>query len=119
MFNELYGEIDFRRSSARKAETTPVKLPSGSVYGIFAYPDNKAAGKALLEATHCEASEVEPIDGGAYPLYWGRDIHPGSRVMAHARVRNGNTGNAKLEQIPALQKCKVLFKVSQFTKILS
>ncbi len=110
VFGNLHGEIDFKNSGAKTGKKTLVVISSGAVYGIFACPNTEAAKKALLAETKREDSDVKPIDG-AYPLYWGRDIHPGSRIMAHSRVRAETTGNAKLEQIHALQKCKVIFAV--------
>jgi len=79
VFNDVFGQIDFN------ATTKPIKQPSGAVYGI-------------LVQSNVPISTVQQLPSldNLYPVYWGRDISPINRIVAHYQNYNGR-GNANLQ----------------------
>jgi len=91
IFNNIHGEILLN-------DNLPIKQSSGSVYGILAISDTPLNGK------------VKPINGypNIYPVYWGKDISPVSRLKAHVQ-NHQTTGNVDLRSITKLNGKKVIF----------
>ena len=86
----MYGSIDL--SSA-----FPIQQSSGAVYGIWAHAD---------EAPRAHLAEI-PGFPGWYPVYWGKDISPVSRLRAH--VKNHKNGNINLPAIEVLKGTRLIF----------
>ena len=86
----LYGAIEL-------GGTFPIQQSAAAVYGIWAHMP--AAPKTGL-------AEV-PGFPGWYPVYWGKDISPVSRIKAHVQGhRNGNIG---LPSIIELKGARLVF----------
>ncbi len=69
VFNFLYGVIKDRQPFS-------ILQSSGAVYGIWVQSD-KSPAKNIAEI---------PDNKGWYPVYWGKDITPVSRVKAHTKM---------------------------------
>lgn len=80
VFNDVFGHIELQ-------DTKPIKQSSGSVYGIFVQSDTQIA----------DIDELPSLKN-FYPVYWGKDISPARRIIAHVRNHKG-TGNANLSSI--------------------
>lgn len=90
VFEAIYGEMCLN-------EDKPIKQSSGAVYGIFA------------ESATPLKQGIKSIDhSNFYPVYWGKDIAPVSRLKAHVQ-NHQNTGNANLRGIAEIQNKKVIF----------
>jgi len=100
IFDAIYGEVCLN-------ESKPIKQSSGAVYGIF-------------------VSSEEPIENVSelngypklYPVYWGKDIAPVSRLKAHVKNYK-NTGNVDLPNITEIKEKKIIFgaiMVSEYQK---
>ncbi len=86
----VYGSINLGRSF-------PIEQSCGAVYGIWASsPTPIRTGLA-------------PIPGYPqwYPVYWGKDITPVSRLKAH--VQGHQNGNINLPSIPELENLPLVF----------
>ena len=73
VYDAIYGEILL-------GNPTPIQQSSGAVYGIWVFSDEIPEG-------------IESLPGHRnwYPVYWGKDIAPVSRMKAHVQGhRNGN-----------------------------
>lgn len=90
VFNEVSGTLDIDAHP-------PIKQSSGAVYGIF------AKSKEPLS----KIKEIEEHTN-LYPVYWGADISPPSRIGAHAKAYEG-TGNAKLKENPEIKGKKLIW----------
>jgi len=90
VFNDIFGRFDFN-------STKPIKQSSGAVYGIFAQ-------STVQISTTINLPDLENF----YPVYWGRDIKPTSRIVAHFQNYNG-TGNANLKGCIEIQDKLVIF----------
>lgn len=90
-----YKVFDFLYGAIKDRQTFPVLQSSGAVYGIWAQSD-KPPAKNIEEI---------PDNEGWYPVYWGKDIAPVSRVKAH--VQAYENGNIDIFNIPEL-KGKIL-----------
>ena len=110
MYDNLYGEIILDDIGEKLGVNSKVHLSTGSVYGIFAIKTKNSNIDNLFKETNKSRDEVKYIDieEKIYPVYWGKDINPGSRIVTHARP-NPNTGNAKLEKIKELRNFKLIF----------
>jgi len=110
MYDNLYGEIILDDVGEKLGANSKVHLSTGSVYGIFAIKTENSNIENLFKETNKLKDEVKPIDEEEkiYPVYWGKDINPGSRIVTHARP-NPDTGNAKLEQFKELRNFKLIF----------
>jgi len=84
IFNDIFGQIDFNA-------TKPIKQSSGAVYGI-------------LVQSNVQISTVKNLPNleNFYPVYWGRDTKPISRIIAHYQDYN-STGNGKLQDCTEIQ----------------
>lgn len=86
------GEIKLYRSA-------PVRQSCGAVYGIWADTVRSPAPPGVIPF-------LDHPDW--FPVYWGKDIAPCSRILAHVRNYR-ETGNAKLKQNKVLQGRRLLF----------
>ena len=66
-----------------------IKQSSGSVYGIWIATD-ESSREEIKQATADFNNKGGP-DGFA-PLYWGKDISPGSRIKGHFKTSKGTGG---------------------------
>jgi len=107
MYDNLHGEIILDDSEDKQGGNSKVHLSTGSVYGIFAIKTKESDIDKLFEETKNSVKSIDEKET-IYPIYWGKDINPGSRIVIHARP-NPKTGNAKLEQIQELRKFKLIF----------
>lgn len=91
VYEAIFGEIKLDEENA-------IKQSSGAVYGIL------AESEAPLK------SGIEAITGypNHYPVYWGKDIAPVSRLTAHVQNHAG-TGNANLRGIKEIESKKLIF----------
>jgi hypothetical protein len=89
IFDSIYGGIDLQDNVA-------IKQSSGSVYGIWVKSDSSPDGKVGCISDYPEW----------FPVYWGKDIAPVSRMKAHVQDHK-NTGNIALRKIEEI-KCKEL-----------
>lgn len=86
----LYGEIQL-------GSEFPIQQSSAAVYGIWA--EMQSTPKAGL-------AEV-PGFPGWYPVYWGKDVSPVSRIKAH--VQGHKNGNINLPAILELKDARLVF----------
>ncbi len=79
----MYGAIQL-------GDTFPIQQSAAAVYGIWAHmPASPRAGLAEV-----------PGYPGWYPVYWGKDIAPVSRIKAHVQGhKNGNIGLANIAEL--------------------
>jgi len=91
VFDSIYGDITL-------ANIAKIEQSSGSVYGIWAQCDSSPDGK------------VESIKGHTdwFPIYWGKDVAPVSRMKAHVQDHK-NTGNIALRKVKEIQGKRVIF----------
>lgn len=110
MYDNLHGEIILEDDKEKLGANSKVHLSTGSVYGIFAIKTKNSNIEKLFEETQKSKDSVKSIDEqqNIYPVYWGKDINPGSRIVTHSRP-NPNTGNAKLEEVKELRNFKLIF----------
>jgi hypothetical protein len=89
-FTSLFGSISISPNQ--------IEQSSGSVYGIIAISEDG------LNAT------LKPLPGfpTLYPIYWGKDISPVSRLSAHLQSYEG-TGSAGLTSIDEVKGKKLIF----------
>ncbi|CAK2832610.1 conserved hypothetical protein [Vibrio crassostreae] len=104
VFNSIFGEICLD-------DVKPIKQSSGAVYGI------------LVESETPINKSLKPIPNinNFYPVYWGKDIAPVSRMKAHVQNHQG-TGNANLSAITELKGKKIIYgaiMVSDYEKFES
>ncbi|MDI1333967.1 hypothetical protein [Pseudomonas sp.] len=86
----LYGAIEL-------GETFPIEQSAAAVYGIWAYmPASPKIGLAQV-----------PGFPDWYPVYWGKDISPVSRIKAH--VQGHKNGNIGLPSIVELRGARLVF----------
>ena len=114
MYDNLHGEIVLNDSKEKLGANSKIHLSTGSVYGIFAIKTPKSNIKKLFEETQNSVISIDE-NNEIYPIYWGKDINPGSRIVIHARP-NPKTGNAKLEEIQELRNFKLIFGNIYITK---
>jgi hypothetical protein len=86
----LYGAIKLGGSF-------PIQQSAAAVYGIWAH---------MPEAPRSGLAEV-PGFPGWYPVYWGKDISPVSRIKAH--VQGHKNGNIGLPNIVELRDAQLVF----------
>jgi len=87
----VFGELHLKRTKA-------IDQSSGSVYAILMHSDT-APNESLA-----------PIIGypKLYPVYWGKDIAPVSRLKAHVQ-NHKTTGNANLRNIKEIKGKKLIY----------
>lgn len=86
----LYGAIELGGES-------PIQQSAAAVYGIWAHmPAPPKTGLAQV-----------PGFPDWYPVYWGKDISPVSRIKAH--VRGHKNGNIDLPNIIELKGARLVF----------
>lgn len=90
VFNDMFGTIDLTAD-------LPITQSSGAVYGIWA--------KAALPLR----AGLQPILGHPewFPVYWGKDISPVSRMKAH--VKGHKNGNINLPEVKEVQGKPLIF----------
>jgi len=117
IYDNLHGEIILEDSVDKLGANSKVHLSTGSVYGIFAIKTKKSNIGELFKEIQKSKNSVKSIDEEQkiYPVYWGKDIHPGSRIVSHSRPRT-TTGNAKLEKVKELKNFKLIFGSIFITK---
>ncbi|NQY26165.1 MAG: hypothetical protein HRT92_03195 [Piscirickettsiaceae bacterium] len=91
VYKAIFGEIILNEKKA-------IKQSSGAVYGIFAESETPLR------------TGIKPIKGHPkfYPVYWGKDIAPVSRLKAHVQ-NHKSTGNADLRGIKEIENKKLIF----------
>lgn len=109
VFSEQSGEVKFADKLPVIGGDTQIQFSSGSVYGFFAIKTESSSVSDLFAEVGKTAMPLNN-EGSIYPLYWGRDINPGSRIADHVRPRT-KTGNAELEKIDALRQFRVIFGI--------
>lgn len=79
-------------------ETGSIKQSTGSVYGIF------------VESYNSPVKKLKSVKGypKLYPVYWGKDIAPVSRLKAHVQ-HHKTTGNAKLRDLRQIKGKRFIF----------
>lgn len=80
-------------------DEAPIRQSVGAVYGIWA--------NSVCKPTPRGVSTI-PSDSDWFPVYWGKDIRPCSRILAHVQDHEG-TGNVKLAEIEELLGRHLLF----------
>lgn len=90
VYDCLYGAIEL-------GSAFPIQQSAGAVYGIWAH---------MPAAPRPGLGEV-PGFSGWYPVYWGKDISPLSRIKAH--VQGHNNGNIDLPSIVELRGARLVF----------
>jgi hypothetical protein len=90
VFNDMFGTIDL-------LATLPITQSSGAVYGIWA------------ESSSPLRDGLKPLPDypGWYPVYWGKDISPVSRMKAH--VKGHNNGNINLPSVQEIKGKTLIF----------
>ena len=91
VYESIYGEICLN-------EEKVIKQSSGAVYGIFVESNTSFQ-------PNCKPFKAYPE---LYPVYWGKDITPVSRVKAHIQ-NHKNTGNINLGEIKAIAEKRLIF----------
>jgi len=121
--DNLHGKIKLDDLNGIIGGNSKISLSSGSVYGIFAIEtENSNINQLINEVNDKKTKELKDYgsimtDGNnkIYPIYWGKDINPGSRIVAHSRHYPG-TGNAELEKYPALRNFNLIYGSIYVTK---
>lgn len=90
VFNDLFGTIDL-------GAKLPITQSSGAVYGIW------------VQSSTPPRPNLQPIPGHAewFPVYWGKDIAPASRMKAH--VKGHRNGNINLPSVREVQGKPLIF----------
>jgi len=120
--NSIYGEFVL----TNKKVTQNV----GSVYGIWVKLNSTEKDelwndilKINSKKNITDKENFLPIVEKWYPLYWGKDINPGSRIRAHANKPKG-TSSLDLPKYKSLKKITVIYgnilveKYYDFEKLL-
>jgi hypothetical protein len=103
LYEEIFGEIEISNGSKRITQST------GSVYGLVVQLDQNSLNEVLSQLPkNRRVCEPKPLFDNCYPLYWGKDINPGSRIKAHVQNPEG-TGNAKLDTYSSLYEKKIIY----------
>lgn len=89
IYNSIYGEI-------RLENKIPITQSSGAVYGIWVYSEEIPNGIKSL-----------PGHNKWYPVYWGKDISPVSRIKAH--VQGHKNGNINLPSHEFLRNKELIY----------
>lgn len=75
----------------------------GAVYGLVVELNDQELAALIGELPRRKKPRVHaPLFGSFYPLYWGKDMNPGSRIRAHVQ-NHASTGNARLETYAGLR----------------
>lgn len=90
VYDCLYGSIALGREF-------PIEQSSGSVYGIW------------VSSSMPPQPDLAPVPGYSdwYPIYWGKDIAPASRMKAH--VQGHKNGNINLPNIQELKGERLVY----------
>lgn len=90
-FNSVFGDLFLD-------ETKPIQQSCGAVYGI------------VVESDKPLSAELKPLKDypKLYPVYWGKDIAPVSRIKAHVQ-NHASTGNINLRSISELVGKRIIF----------
>lgn len=105
VYDCIYGSINL-------GQLSPVEQSCGAVYGIWA--QSSAPLKSGLSSL--------PGHSQWYPVYWGKDISPVSRLKAH--VQGHQNGNINLPSILEVQGLPLVFgsilvaRYEQFERLL-
>ena len=91
VFDSIYGRIELSSDDA-------IKQSSGSVYGIWVKSNSSPDGKVKSIPNYPEW----------FPVYWGKDIAPVSRMKAHVQDHK-KTGNIKLRKIIEIEGKDLIF----------
>lgn len=105
IYDCLYGSINL-------GQPYPVEQSCGAVYGIWA------------QSSEPLTAGLSPLPGYPqwYPVYWGKDISPVSRLKAH--VQGHQNGNIDLPNIREVQGLPLVFgsvlvaRYEQFERLL-
>jgi hypothetical protein len=89
IYNSIYGKI-------RLENKIPITQSSGAVYGIWVYSEEIPNGIRNL-----------PGHTKWYPVYWGKDISPVSRMKAH--VQGHQNGNINLPSHEFLRSKELIY----------
>jgi len=106
-YENLSGEVKFGDSDDVIGGDTNVYLSSGSVYCFLAIAIEGSSTEQLFSEVGRAAQPIDS-DGMIYPIYFGKDINPGSRIADHVRPRSV-TVNAGLEGIKSLRKFRLIY----------
>ena len=90
-FDSVFGDLCFD-------EDKPIKQSCGAVYGI------------VVESDTPPRASLKPLKHypKLFPIYWGKDIAPVSRIKAHVQ-NHASTGNASLRKIHELKGKRIIF----------
>jgi hypothetical protein len=96
--NEGYTVFDSLSGSIELGQTIPIVQSSGSVYGIW------------VNSNTTPSTGVRHLPGHPdwYPVYWGKDICPVSRMKAHVRG-HANNGNINLPGIAEVTGKRLIY----------
>ena len=90
VFDSIHGSIQLGREF-------PITQSSGAVYGIWVKTDQPPSQSCMSIPGH----------PGWYPVYWGKDIAPMSRMKAH--VQGHKNGNIDLPNVQEVQGRPLIF----------
>jgi len=90
-YDSVFGTLEL-------TENEPIKQSSGAVYGVWVKSETQLNN----------ALKSIPKYTGWYPVYWGKDIKPISRISAHVQDHEG-TGNASLRTIQLIKDKPLIF----------
>lgn len=90
VYNDLFGSINL-------TENMPITQSSGAVYGIW----------AKAPAPLRDGLKPLPDYPEWYPIYWGKDISPVSRMKAH--VKGHKNGNINLPEVKEINGKDIIF----------
>ena len=90
-FDSVFGDLCLDK-------TKPIKQSYGAVYGI------------VVESDTPPMPSLKPLRDypKLFPIYWGKDIAPISRIKAHVQ-NHKSTGNANLRKITELEGKRIIF----------
>lgn len=96
IFDTIYGDMSISHSQSSMTQS------SGSTYGIWVELNDSTIKNALIADLVKCGKKVNPkstaIYSNWYPLYWGKDINPGSRIKAHFKA-SSSTNALNLSQL--------------------
>ena len=90
-YDSVFGSLEL-------TEDKPIKQSSGAVYGVW----------VKSETTLNNVLRSIPNYPEWYPVYWGKDIKPISRISAHVQDPKG-TGNARLRTMQLIKDKPLVF----------
>ena len=87
----------------------------GSVYGFAIKIENNDLKEKIFNSICDERKKIDNLckwksiaKTKYFPLYWGKDINMGARILAHTRSMK-STGTLQLNKLDVLKNCEIIY----------